>query len=150
MHTFVMVKSEALKRGLLSSILYEMKKDGFKIVAERFRWLTVADFEFLYEADLNRDYTSNLYDSVRRGAYLMAVVNAKPARQLEVVHRFRITMAGVHNDVHLKGRSYRDVFSTRGPTPADNTLHGADSPEAAKRELNYFFPELVQEPVYVR
>lgn len=141
-YTFAMVKSDALARGSLSSIILDIHRRGFEIKAEKFRWLNIADIAFLYEAHLGKPYYESLFDSVRRGAYLM-VLTAHAAEPNTVVSRWRDHMVGTRTAEHDLGIvGLRGKYGGPPGSPvADNALHGSDNTTSAAEEIAHFFPD---------
>lgn len=149
--TLATVKSDALKRGSLSGIIQDILANDFTIRSETFRWMNASDVEFLYQEHVNAAYFPRLWDSVKRGAYLMVLAN-KPmmfASDQQVNEAMPTWMRWrrclTEGPLLCSTASLRLKYGNTIENPADNALHGSDSEAAARREVGHFFPAFLEE-----
>mmetsp|Transcript_4723 Transcript_4723/g.6990 ORF Transcript_4723/g.6990 Transcript_4723/m.6990 type:complete len:163 (+) Transcript_4723:58-546(+) len=131
--TFVMIKPDAVQRGLVSKILGRFEAKGFKIVAMRFARPDKAHFEKHY-ADLSgRPFFAGLVEYM---------ANAGPV--VAIVLEGRNVILGARTLIGETDPAKSPAGSIRGDYAVDigrNVIHGSDSPEGAKAEIALWFKE---------
>ncbi|MFH1328349.1 MAG: nucleoside-diphosphate kinase [Candidatus Bathyarchaeota archaeon] len=130
--TFVMIKPEAVARGLIGDILKRIESEGFHILSVKLIRATVADGERLYEMHASKSFYNELINHVTSGPILPMVVEGP-----KCIARIR-QMAGATNPAKAEAGTIRGDF---GISVTKNIIHSADSPENAEREIKIFFNE---------
>jgi nucleoside-diphosphate kinase len=131
--TLVLVKPDAVARGLTGEILGRIERKGLKIVALEQRTLDRATAERHYGEHDGKPFFGELVDFITSGP-LVALVAEGP-RAHEAVR----ALMGVTDPVKSAPGSIRGDLALE---IGQNLVHGSDSPESAAREVALFFPDL--------
>jgi nucleoside-diphosphate kinase len=131
--TLVLVKPDAVARGLTGEILGRIERKGLKIVALEQRTLDRATAEQHYGEHDGKPFFGELVDFITSGP-LVALVAEGP-RAHEAVR----ALMGVTDPVKSAPGSIRGDLALE---IGQNLVHGSDSPESAAREVALFFPDL--------
>jgi nucleoside-diphosphate kinase len=131
--TLVLVKPDAVARGLTGEIIARIERKGLKIVALEQRTLDRPTAEEHYAEHSAKPFFGDLVDFITGGP-LVAVV-AEGHRAVEAVR----ALMGVTDPIKSAPGSFRGDFAT---VMTENLVHGSDSPESAAREVKLFFPDL--------
>jgi len=130
--TLVLLKPDALQRGLAGAIISRLETRGLKIVAMKLMRMTDTLAHRHYEAHVGKPFFPGLVDFITSGPLVAMVVVGKGA--VDLVRR---TMG--ETDPANAGPG-----TIRGDLAVDigrNLIHGSDSLEAAQREIALFFQE---------
>ena len=135
--TLVMLKPDAVERGLIGQILARFEAKGFKIVAMKMAAMARDLAERHYAAHKGKDFYEPLIRFVTSGPTVFLVLEGKEA--VAVVRK----MIGATFGVDAEPGTIRGDF---GLSNRFNLVHGSDSPESANREIHLFFrpEELVE------
>lgn len=131
--TLVLIKPDAVRRGLIGEIIGRFERKGLAIDAMRLRTMTAELADQHYAEHVEKPF----YPGVREfmtGGPLVSLVAAGDCA-IEVVR----SLVGVTD-----GRK-AVVGTIRGDlalSVQENVVHASDSPESAKREILLWFPEL--------
>jgi nucleoside-diphosphate kinase len=130
--TLILLKPDAVQRGLCGTLLSRFEEKGLKIVAMKFMKITPDLAGKHYEAHKERPF----YPGLVKFMTCSPVV----ALALEGNNAIKIcrTLMGATNSAEAAPGTMRGDF---GVSRSYNLVHGSDSPEAASRELSLFFPE---------
>ena len=131
--TLVLVKPDAVARGLTGEIIGRLERKGLKILALEQRTLDRAVAEEHYGEHSSKPFFGELVDFITGGP-LVALV-AEGHRAVEAVR----TLMGVTDPVKSAPGSIRGDLAL---VMTENLVHGSDSPESAAREVKLFFPDL--------
>jgi nucleoside-diphosphate kinase len=140
--TLVLVKPDAVNRGLIGNIIGRFEARGIAIVGLKLIHMDAARAGKLYEPHVGKGFYDSLVKYMTSGpivALCLEGVNAIP-----VVRK----MMGATNPSEAEPGTIRGDFCQRVDF---NCVHGSDSPESAARELPIFFEksELVaHDPCY--
>lgn len=127
-------KPDAYERGLMGEILSRIERRGFGIVAAELRTLSSDLARLHYAEHEGKPFYDDLVTFITRGPALVFVVEGP-----DDTYRMVRQMMGATNPVDAEPGSIRGDLAT---TTAENLVHGSDSPEAAAREIELFFPGL--------
>lgn len=130
--TLILLKPDAVQRGLVGQILARFEHKGLKIVAMKLMQITPELAARHYEAHKDRKFYPGLVKFMTSSPVV--------ALALEGIDAIRIcrTMMGATFGADAAPGTIRGDF---GVSRSYNLVHGSDSPEAAARELGLFFPE---------
>jgi nucleoside-diphosphate kinase len=131
--TLVLVKPDGVSRGLVGEVVGRLERKGLTLVALQLRTLERAVAEAHYAEHTEKPFFGELVDFIISGP-LVAIVVAGP-RAVEAVRG----LMGVTDPVKSAPGSLRGDFAVE---IGQNLVHGSDSPESAKREIDLFFPGL--------
>lgn len=132
--TLVLLKPDAVERGLIGNIVSRFEAKSLKIVALELRTLNQDTLARHYEEHVGKGFYPELVAFMSRGP-VVAMVLEGPENTWEVVR----TMMGVTNPrAAVPGTIRGDL----GLLFTENLVHGSDSLESAAREISIFFPNL--------
>ncbi len=132
--TLVIIKPDAVERGLSGEILVRLERKGLHLVAAQLRTIDADTAARHYVEHVGRPYYAALLEFITRGPSLVLVVAGVPE-----VWRVVRTLMGSTNPLEAAPGTIRGDF---GLITRENLVHGSDSPEAAEREIALFFPAL--------
>ena len=131
--TLLLLKPDAVRRGLVGNILSRFEAKGLKIVALEQRHIDESVADQHYAEHVERDFYPPLRTFVTSGPLIAAVLEGDQA--VEVVRAINGATDGrkaapgtIRGDLSLSNR--------------ENLVHGSDSPESAAREIALWFPNL--------
>ncbi|ENP8453743.1 nucleoside-diphosphate kinase [Photobacterium damselae] len=128
--TFSIVKPDAVKRNLIGAIYHRMENAGFKIVAAKMIHMTSEQAQGFYAEHEGKPFFDELVAYMTSGPVMVQVLEGENA-----VVRYRELMGKTNPEEAACGTLRADfALSLR-----HNSVHGADSPESAAREIAYFF-----------
>jgi nucleoside-diphosphate kinase len=128
--TLVIVKPDAMRRGLLGEILRRLERKGLRIEALRLDRIDRDLAERHYEEHREKPFYRELVAFITSGDVVVARVVGEQA-----VSAVRMLMGPTDPAVAPPGTIRGDY----GLIITENLIHGSDSPESAKRELDLFF-----------
>ena len=130
--TLILLKPDALQRGLAGKILTRFEEKGLKIAGLKLMRMTPELAAKHYEAHKDRPF----YPGLVRFMTSAPIV----AMAVEGIGAIKIcrNMMGATFGADAAPGTIRGDF---GVSRSYNLIHGSDSPEAAARELGLFFPE---------
>ena len=131
--TLVLLKPDAVRRGLVGDVLSRFERKGLSIVALEMRTIDTAKADEHYADHVQKDFYPPLRTFVTSGPLVAAVLEGDEA--VEVVRALNGATDGrkaapgtIRGDLSLSNR--------------ENLVHGSDSPESAEREIKIWFPDL--------
>ena len=131
--TLVLLKPDAVKRGLVGQILARLEAKGLTVAAMEHRTIDAAQADAHYAEHVERDFYPPLRDFVTSGPLVALVLEGDEA--VEVVR----TLNGATDGRKAAPGTIRGDFSLSN---RENLVHGSDSPESAEREIALWFPGL--------
>lgn len=132
--TLVLLKPDAVERGLVGAIISRIEAKGLTIAAMELRTLDADILARHYEEHVGKGFYDDLVAFMGRGPVVALVVEG-PEDTWEVVR----TMMGATNPRKAAPGTIRGDL---GILFTENLVHGSDSRESAEREINIFFPKL--------
>lgn len=129
--TFVMIKPDAVQRGLVGEIIRRFEAKGLRIVALKMVRLSREAAEKHYEVHRGKHFFESLVEFVCSGPVVAMVLEGREA--VRVVRQ----LVGPTDPAAALPGTIRGDF---GIELTRNLVHAADSPEAAERECALFFP----------
>ncbi len=132
--TLVLLKPDAVERGLIGQIVQRFELKGLRIVAMDLRNLDPDTLARHYEEHVGKGFYDDLVAFMGRGP-VVAMVLEGPEDTWEVVR----TLVGATNPRKADPGSIRGDL---GILLTENLVHGSDSLASATREISIFFPDL--------
>ncbi|MFM7044203.1 MAG: nucleoside-diphosphate kinase [Ilumatobacteraceae bacterium] len=132
--TLVLLKPDAVERGLVGQILARFEAKGLKVVALDLRTLDADTLARHYEEHVGKGFYADLVSFMSRGP-VVALALEGPEDTWEVVRQ----MMGATNPRKAAPGTIRGDL---GILFTENLVHGSDSLASAERELGIFFPNL--------
>ncbi len=131
--TLVLIKPDALRRGLLGEILGRFERKGLAIEALVLRGMDAALADQHYAEHVDKAFYPPLKDFMTGGPLVAAVLSGDQA--IDVVR----TLVGATDGRKAAAGTIRGDLSLSN---RENLVHASDSPDSAKREIALWFPEL--------
>ena len=133
--TLVLLKPDAVQRGLVGRILARFEEKGLKLVGLKLRQFPAALLREHYSPHKSRPFFQNLVDFMTSGPVVALVLEGKNA--IDVTRK----LMGSTNAADAAPGTIRGDW---GLSFSNNLVHGSDSKESAARELALFFPEAAE------
>ncbi len=130
--TFVMIKPDAVRRGLVGQIVARFEQKGLKIKAMRLEIPSPETVEKHYEVHKERPFYGPLVDYIKTGPVVPMIVEGESA--IAVCRN----LMGATNPVEGRPGEIRFDF---GQTIGRNIIHGSDAEDTAAFEMGLWFPE---------
>jgi nucleoside-diphosphate kinase len=131
--SFVLIKPDAVRRGLVGAVLSRLETKGLTIVALQLRQVTEELADTHYAEHVERPFYPPLRRFITSGPSVALIVEGDEA--IDVVR----TLNGATDGRKAAPGTIRGDFSLSN---RENLVHGSDSPESAAREIALWFPEL--------
>jgi len=128
--TFVMLKPDAVQRGLIGDILVRMEAKGLKPIAVKFMRIPKELAERHYGEHKGKSFFAPLIEYITSGPVLVMAWEGENA-----VASVRAMMGKTNPQDAMPGTIRGDF----GQQTGRNLVHGSDSVESAKREVQLFF-----------
>ena len=132
--TLVLLKPDAVERGLVGEIVSRFERRGLTIDAMQLRTLDKATFANHYAEHQGKPFYADLVEFMSRGP-VVAMVVAGPDDTWEILR----SMMGATNP---RAAAPGTIRGDLGTIFTENLIHGSDSAESAAREIQIFFPGL--------
>ncbi len=131
--TFVLIKPDAVRRGLVGEVLTRFERKGLRIVALKQVQVSPELADEHYAEHVERDFYPPLRTFITSGPSVALVLEGD-----EVVESVRLLNGATDGRKAAPGTIRGDLsLSNR-----ENLVHGSDSAESAEREIALWFPEL--------
>jgi nucleoside-diphosphate kinase len=130
--TLSIVKPDAVRRNLIGAIARLLEEGGLRVVAMRMTRLTTRQAQAFYEVHKERPFYGPLVEFMTSDRVVVMVLEGENA-----IARHREIM-GATNPAKAAPGTIRALY---GEDVQCNSVHGSDSPETARREIAFFFPE---------
>ncbi|MEV6601591.1 nucleoside-diphosphate kinase [Actinoplanes sp. NPDC051346] len=131
--TLVLVKPDALRRGLLGEILGRFERKGLVVEALELRTMDAELADAHYAEHVDKAFYPPLKDFMTGGPLVAAVLSGD-----EVISVVR-TLVGATDGRKAAAGTIRGDLSLSN---RENLVHASDSADSAKRELALWFPNL--------
>ena len=132
--TLVLLKPDAVERGLVGEIISRFERRGLRIVAARLTLIDTEVAESHYAEHRDQAFYADIVKFITASPVFAMVLEGPP----ETWKLVRSIMGATDPADALPGTIRGDLAMTL----PDNLVHGSDSQEAAKREIALFFPDL--------
>ena len=131
--SLVLIKPDAVRRGLAGEIIGRLESKGLTIVAMELRQMTGELADQLYAEHIERPFYPPLRLFITSGPSVAMIVEGDEA--IDVVR----LVNGATDGRRARAGTIRGDFALSN---RENLVHGSDSLESAKREIAIFFPDL--------
>jgi nucleoside-diphosphate kinase len=129
--TLSIIKPDAVKKKVIGKIISRFEGAGLRIVAARMAHLSRKDAEGFYAVHKERPFFKDLVEFMISGPVLIQVLEGENA-----IAKNRELMGATDPKKAAKGTIRADFADSIDA----NAVHGSDSPETARKEIAYFFP----------
>jgi len=130
--SLVLIKPDAMERGLAGTIMARLEGLGLKIVALKMLHLDKALAERHYDIHVDKPFFGGLVNYISSAPVIAAVFEGEKA--VEVIRN----AMGATDPAEAKAGTIRGDF---GLNIEHNTVHGSDSIDTAEKEIKLFFAE---------
>ena len=130
--SLVLIKPDALQRGLASTIISRLEKQGLKLVALKMLHMDKALAKRHYAIHTGKLFFEGLVNYISSAPIIAAVFESE--RAVEVIRK----LVGATDPAKAEAGTIRGDF---GLDIERNTIHGSDSVETAEEEIKLFFSE---------
>jgi len=131
--TLVLIKPDAVRRGLVGEILTRFERKGLRIDAMVSRTMDAELADAHYAEHVDKPFYPPLKDFMTGGPLVALVLSGDQV--IEVVRG----LVGATDGRRAQAGTIRGDFSLSN---RENLAHASDSTDSAKREINLWFPEL--------
>jgi len=131
--TLSIIKPDGVEKGVIGRIISRFETAGLKPVAIRLARLSQAEAEGFYAVHKARPFFGDLVKFMTSGPVVLMALEGEGA-----IAKNREVMGATDPRKAADGTLRKD-FAT---DIEKNTVHGSDSPENARTEIAYFFPEV--------
>ena len=128
--TFSIIKPDATKRNITGSINKIIEDNGLNIIAQKRIKLTKDKAEGFYLIHKDKPFFNDLIQFMTSGPIIIQVLQGENA-----VEKYRKIM-GATNPENAENGTIRKEYALN---IQENSVHGSDSNENAKIEIDYFF-----------
>ena len=130
--TLSIIKPDAVKRSLTGEINSMIQKKNIKIVAQKMLKLSIEDAQNFYNVHKERAFFDDLCNYMISGPIIVQVLEGK-----DVILKYRELM-GATNPENADENTIRKLY---GVSVEENSVHGSDSEDNSKIEIDFFFPK---------
>ena len=130
--TLVIVKPDAVERGLVGEIVARLEAKQLRVVAAELRTIDASTAALHYKEHEGKLFYGRLTAFITRGPSLLMIVEGP-----EDTWRIVRTLMGATDPVDAAPGTIRGDLAS---VTTENLIHGSDSAESARREIAIFFP----------
>lgn len=131
--TLAIIKPDAVKKDAIGDIIKQYEAAGLRPVAIRMMRMSKATVEGFYAVHKARPFFDSLTTFMASGPVVVLVLEGADA-----IKRHRDLMGATDPAKAAAGT----IRKAHGANIEYNAVHGSDSPETARFEIGYFFPEM--------
>lgn len=128
--TYIMLKPDAVRRGLMGEIINKIERKGYKITAMRMFDMTSEQLRVHYAHIVDRPFYPEVEEYMMSGPVLGMIVEGE-----NVIKGMRNFM-GPTKYLDAPAGTIRGDYSCND---RENLIHGSDAPETAEAEIKRFF-----------
>ena len=128
--TYIMLKPDCVKRGLIGEVISRIERKGYKIVDAKMMNLDEAILKDHYAHLADKPFFPNIVEYMTSGPVLGMIVDGESA-----VQGMRIIMGATKFEEATAGTIRGDFAHST----SENLIHGSDSLENAEIEIKRFF-----------
>ena len=128
--TFSIIKPDATKRNITGSINKVIEESGLRIIAQKRIKLTIEQAEGFYSVHKEKPFFRDLIEYMTSEPVIVQVLSGE-----NCIEKYRSIM-GATNPENADNGTIRKLFALN---IQENSVHGSDSAENAKIEIDFFF-----------
>ena len=130
--TFSIIKPDATRRNITGSINQVIEKNNLRIIAQKRIKLSKNQAEEFYSIHKDKPFFPDLIEYMTSEPVVIQVLSG-----LNCVESYRSVM-GATNPENAEEGTLRKLFALN---VQENSVHGSDSDENARKEIDFFFNE---------
>ena len=128
--TLSIIKPDATKRNITGSINKIIEENNLRIIAQKRIHLTIEQAESFYDVHKEKPFFKDLIEYMTSEPVIVQVLEGENA-----IIKYRDVM-GATNPDNAKEGTIRKIHALN---VQENSVHGSDSEENARSEINFFF-----------
>jgi nucleoside-diphosphate kinase len=128
--TLAIIKPDAVAAGCIGTIVGEIEKNGFKVVAIKMLHLTAAQAQGFYAVHRERPFFNSLVKFMTEGPVVAMILQGENA-----IEKWRSVM-GATDPAQADEGTIRKNYAANIER---NAVHGSDAEDTAAFETRYFF-----------
>ena len=128
--TFSIIKPDATKRNITGSINKVIEDNGLRIIAQKRIKLTNQQAENFYSVHKEKPFFRDLIEYMTSEPVIVQVLKGE-----NCIEKYRSIM-GATNPENAENGTIRKLFALN---VQENSVHGSDSEDNAKIEIDFFF-----------
>ena len=129
-NTLSIIKPDAVERNLENEIKELFKSKGFKILKDKKIQIEKSEAEKFYKVHETKPFYNDLCSYLSSGPIVVMILEGKDAVSLNR------KLMGATNPKDAKENTIRKLY---GISIDKNSVHGSDSIDNARKEINFFF-----------
>ncbi len=130
--TLLVIKPDAVKKGLIGAIISRLEQAGFTITGMVMKQLSRAEAEGFYAIHRGKDFFAGLVEFITSGPVVALLIEGEGCQP-----RLR-EFVGATDPAKAKPGTIRAEFGT---SVRMNAVHASNPEEDVNREINFFFPD---------
>ena len=130
--TFSIIKPDATKRNITGKINQVIEEKGLRIIAQKRIKLSVDQAKDFYSVHKEKSFFKDLIEYMTSEPVVVQVLSGE-----NCVETYRSIMGATNPDIAEEG-TIRKLFALN---IQENSVHGSDSDENAKIEIDFFFKD---------
>ena len=131
--TFVMIKPDGIRRGLVGNIIQRYEQKGLKPIAAKLIKVSEELAQIHYAEHVTKPFFPELIAYITSGPVMAMVLEGPNAIKLA-----RLINGATRVEEALPGTIRGDFAAST----TENLVHASDTPESAEREIAIWFPHL--------
>lgn len=128
--TLVILKPDAINRGLVGEVIKRFEQKGLKIIALKMRRLRDEELEEHYSHLADKPFFKDLKEFMKHSPTILMILEGN--RVIDAVRQ----LAGATYGIEALAGTIRGDFSM---SRSNTIVHASDSPENAEKEIKRFF-----------
>jgi nucleoside-diphosphate kinase len=128
--TFSIIKPDATRRNITGSINKVIEENGLRIIAQKRIKLSSDQAENFYSIHKDKPFFNDLIEYMTSEPVIVQVLQGE-----NCIERYRLIM-GATNPENAENGTIRKLFALN---VQENSVHGSDSADNAKIEIDFFF-----------
>lgn len=128
--TISMIKPDAVAKNVIGQIYTRFEEAGLTVIAAKMKHLSKEEAEGFYDIHRERPFFADLVEFMTSGPIMIQLLEGENAVE---AHR---EIMGATNPTEADKGTIRADFAT---SIDENAVHGSDSVENAKIEMDYYF-----------
>ena len=128
--TFSIIKPDATKRNITGSINKVIEESGLRIIAQKRIRLTKGQAKNFYSIHKERPFFNDLIEYMTSEPVVVQILSGE-----NCIEKYR-TIMGATNPENAEEGTIRKLFALN---VQENSVHGSDSEDNAKNEIDFFF-----------
>lgn len=128
--TLAILKPDCVRKKLIGEVIARIQRAGFKILGMKMTYLAKSEAERFYAVHRGKPFYNGLVEFMSSGPCVPIALEKDNA-----VEDFRTLIGATDPKEAALGTIRKDFADNK----SENIVHGSDSPENAKVEIDFFF-----------